>query len=56
MNNYSTYILGNGNLGSHLALLFQDKKVPYQFITTVQITELNSNDILWLCVPDTLIP
>lgn len=56
MDNYSTYILGNGNLGSHLALLFQDKKVPYQFITTAQITELNSNDILWLCVPDTLIP
>lgn len=56
MNNHSTYILGNGNLGSHLALLFQDKKLPYQFITTAQISELNSNDILWLCVPDTLIP
>jgi len=56
MNNYSTYILGNGNLGSHLSLLFQDRKVPFQFITAAQITELNSNDILWLCVPDTFIP
>ena len=56
MNNFSTYILGNGNLGSHLALLFEEKKVPYEFITSAQITELNSNAVLWLCVPDSLIP
>lgn len=52
----NTIIVGKGNLGSHITLLFDSVNVKYQhwsfkkFVS--QFDEIHSNMTLWLCIPD----
>ena len=52
MKTINTFIIGNGNLGSHLSELFESKGVSYTFLRRESINTLQKGDFAWLCVPD----
>lgn len=52
MEKFNTFIIGNGNLGSHLSELFELKGVSYTFLRRKSINTLQKGDFAWLCVPD----
>lgn len=55
MKTNKTFIVGNGNLGSHLTALFKVKNVPYTFLHRDEFDLLRKGDFVWLCVPDSAI-
>lgn len=59
MNNYPTYIVGNGNLGFHIAELFKAHKIPFKRINREALKTpetFKKKSVVWLCIPDSEIP
>ncbi len=55
----NTYIIGNGNLGSHVSALFEQKGIAYNWLNVkldLETANLKPEDVVWLCIPDAAIP
>jgi hypothetical protein len=59
MKKYPAYIVGNGNLGFHIAELFNAHKIPYERLNREVLktpTFFKKDAIVWLCIPDSEVP
>lgn len=59
MNNNPTYIVGNGNLGFHIAELFKAHTIPFERINREALKApetFKKESVVWLCIPDCEIP
>ena len=50
-----TYIIGRGNLGSHIANLFREHDFDFKIINISELSLVDQNSLVWLCIPDSAI-